>query len=194
MFRKLLRMLKDPYEFFNELGEEGYREPLIFLLQASAIIAFFTPIVNYLGWPSTDRSSTYQAQIVAWQITSEHLLPRLGAWAYLVEPFLIVGLALVIALLLAAFLHLIFRVLGGQGPILNAWKATCYGVGPCVLLGWVPYWTLFVGAWSFVLQLYFGPKVLYRMREGRALGILAFFVGATLLEFATKGTTVGFTG
>ena len=44
------------------------------------------------------------------------------------------------------------------------------------------------------MQLYFGPKMLYRMREGRALLILAFFVAATLLEFATKGTTVGFGG
>jgi hypothetical protein len=192
MFRKLLLMLKEPEEFFEGIREEGYREPFIFLLQVSAVIAFFTPIVNCLGWPSTDRTSTYQAQIVAWQITSEQLLPRLGAWAYVVEAFLILGLALVVALFLAVFLHLIFRALGGQGVILNAWKATCYGVGPCVFLGWVPYWTLFVGAWSFVLQLYFGPKVLYRMREGRALLILAFFVGATLLEFAIKGTTVGF--
>jgi hypothetical protein len=168
MFRKLLLMLKEPEEFFEGIREEGYREPFIFLLQVSAVIAFFTPIVNYLGWPSTDRTSTYQAQIV--------------------------GLALVVALFLAGFLHLIFRALGGQGAILNAWKAICYGVGPCVLLGWMPYWTLFVGAWSFVLQLYFGPKVLYRMREGRALLILAFFVGATLLEFAIKGTTVGFGG
>jgi hypothetical protein len=70
----------------------------------------------------------------------------------------------------------------------------CYGAGPCALLGWVPYWTLFVGAWSLVLQLYFGPKVLYRVREGRALLALAFFVGAALLEFATQGTTVGFLG
>ena len=194
MFRKLLLMLKEPEEFFEVIREEGYREPFIFLLQVSVVIAFFTPIVNYLGWPSTDRTSTYQAQIVAWQITSEQLLPRLGAWAYVVEAFLILGLALVVALFLAGFLHLIFRALGGQGAILNAWKAVCYGVGPCVLLGWVPYWTLFVGAWSFVLQLYFGPKVLYRMREGRALLILAFFMGATLLEFAIKGTTVGFGG
>ena len=44
------------------------------------------------------------------------------------------------------------------------------------------------------MQLYYGPKVLYRMREGRALLILAFFVGATLLEFASKGTTVSFGG
>jgi hypothetical protein len=194
MFKKLLWMLKEPQEFFEGVREEGYREPFLFLLQVSAVIAFFTPIVNYLGWESTDRTSTYQAQILGWQITNERLLPRLGAWAYVVEAFLILGLAVVIALFLAAFIHLIYRVLGGQGSFLNAWKATCYGVGPCVLLGWVPYWTLFVGAWSFVLQLYYGPKVLYRMREGRALLVLAFFVGATLLEFATKGTTVGFGG
>jgi len=194
MFRKLLWMLKEPEEFFEGVRQEGYREPFVFLLQVSAVIAFFTPIVNYLGWESTDRTSTYQAQILGWQITSEQLLPRLGVWAYVVEAFLILGLAVVIALFLAGFVHLIFRALGGQGTFLNAWKTTCYGVGPCVLLGWVPYWTLFVGAWSFVLQLYYGPKVLYRMREGRALLILAFFVGATLLEFATKGTTVGFGG
>ena len=45
-----------------------------------------------------------------------------------------------------------------------------------------------------MLQLYFRPEVLYRMREGRAPLILASFVGATLLEFATTGTTVGFGG
>jgi hypothetical protein len=194
MFRKLFWMLKEPQEFFEGIRQEGYREPFFFLLQVSAVIAFFTPIVNYLGWESTDRTSTYQAQILGWQITREQLLPHLGTWAYVVEAFLILGLAVVIALFLAAFIHLIYRVLGGQGPFINAWKATCYGVGPCVLLGWIPYWTLFMGAWSLVLQLYYGPKVLYRMREGRALLILAFFVGATLLEFATKGTTVGLGG
>lgn len=192
MFSKLLWTLRKPEEFFEAVREEGYREPLLFLLQASAIIAFFTPIMNALGFESTDRTSTYQAQIFAWRITSEHLLPRLGAWAYVIEFFIILGMALLIALFLAGFLHLIFRALGGHGPFLNAWKATCYGTGPCVLLGWIPYGSLFVGAWSLLLQLYFGPKVLYRMREGRALMILAFFVGATLLEFATKGTTVGF--
>jgi hypothetical protein len=192
MFRKLLWMLRKPDEFFETVREERYREPFLFLFQASAIIAFFTPIMNWLGCESTDRTSTFQAQILAWRITSERLLPRLGAWAYILEAFLILGLTVVIALALAAFVHLIYRLLGGQGPFLNAWKATCYGTGPCVLLGWVPYWTLFVGAWSLVLQLYFGPKVLYRLREGRALAILALFLGATLLEFATKQTTVGF--
>ncbi|MGC9350129.1 MAG: YIP1 family protein [Anaerolineae bacterium] len=192
MLRKLFWMLREPDAFFDALRGEGYREPFWFLFQVSAVIAFFTPIMNYLGFESTDRTSTYQAQIIAWRVTREQLLPLLGAWAYVVEFFLILALALGVALLLAGFLHLIYRVLGGRGPFLNAWKAVCYGTGPCVLLGWIPYWSLFVGAWSLVLQLYYAPKVLYRMREGRALLILAFLVGATLLEFVTKETTVGF--
>jgi hypothetical protein len=192
MLGKLFYMLKEPDRFFESVRGEGYREPFAFLLQVSAVIAFFTPIVNYFGWPSTDRNSAYQAQIIAWRITSEQLLPRWGVFAYVIEAFLILTLALVLAVFMSAFLHLVFRLLGGQGSSLHAWKAICYGAGPCVLLGWIPYWALFVGAWAFVLQLYYGPKVLYRMREGRALLILAFFVGATLLEFATRGTTVGF--
>lgn len=192
MLRKLLYMLKEPDQFFESARGEGYRELLFFLLQVSAVIAFFTPITNWLGWPSTDRNSAYQAQILVWRITSEDLLPRWGTSAYVVEAFLILILALVLAICMSVFLHLIFRLLGGEGPSLNAWKAICYGVGPCVLVGWIPYWTFFMGTWSLLLQLYYGPKVLYRMREGRALLILALFVGVILLEFATKGTTVGF--
>jgi hypothetical protein len=192
MFKKLFRMLRRPDEFFEGVREEGARQPFIFFLQVSAIIAIFTPIVNYLGWPSTDRSATYQAQIMAWQITEERLLPVLGGWAYPVEAFLILGLSLIVLLFMTGFLHLIFRFLGGKGPILNAWKAVCYGAGPCVLLGWIPYWSPFVATWSLLFQFYYGPKVLYRVKEGTALIILACIVGATLLELMIKGTTVGF--
>jgi hypothetical protein len=192
MLKKLVGMLGDPGAFFESTRPERYREPFLFLLQVSTVIGVFTPVVNYLGVPSTDHTSTYQAQIMAWRITSQQLLPRLGAWAYVVEALLIPVLALLLAPLMAVFVHVLFRLLGGKGPLLNAWKAVCYGAGPCVLLGWVPYWSLFLGGWSLLLQFYYGPKVLYRMREGRALLILAFILGATLLEFATAGTTVGF--
>jgi hypothetical protein len=191
MFKKLFRMLRQPDEFFEEIREESARQPFVFFLQVSAIIALFTPIANSLGLPSTDHSAAYQAQIMAWQITREQLLPLLGGWAYVVEIFLILGLSLVVLVFMTGFLHLVFRLLGGKGPILNAWKAACYGAGPCVLLGWIPYWTLLVAAWSLLLQFYYGPKVLYRMREGTALAILAFIISATLLELIVKGTTVG---
>jgi hypothetical protein len=189
MFKKLFRLLGQPEKFYESIRGEGFREPFVFLLQITAVIAIFTPLINALGWASTDRNASFQAQIMAWQITEQYLLTRLGNWAYMVEALLILGL---IAFFMTVFLHLIFRLLGGKGSILNAWKAACYGTGPCVLLGWIPYWSLFVAAWSLILQFYYGPKVLYRLREGTALAILAFILGATLLELMTKGTTVGF--
>ena len=192
MIKKLIRLLKQPDEFFNGVREEGVRQPFVFFVQISALLAIFTPGANYLGWPSTDSSAAYQAQIMAWQLTEKHLLPTLGNWAYVVEALLILVLSLIVLLFMTVFLHVVFRILGGKGPILNAWKAACYGAGPCVILGWMPYWSLFVAVWSLLLQFYYGPKVLYRMKEGTALAILAFIVGATLLELTLKGTTVGF--
>jgi hypothetical protein len=192
MIKKLTCLLQRPDDFFTGIQTEGFQQPFLFFLQISAILALCTPVVNFLGWPSTDRSAAYQAQIMAWQIMKEFLIPRLGNWAYILEPFLILGLALLILLFMTGFLHFAFRLCGGKGPVLNAWKSACYGVGPCVILGWVPYWSLFVAAWSLVLQFYYGPKILYKMKEGTALVILAFIVGVTLLELMTKGTTVGF--
>jgi hypothetical protein len=89
MFKKLVRMLRQPDEFFESIREESARQPFVFFLQVSAIIALFTPVVNYLGWPSTDQSAAFQAQIMAWQITEKQLLPTFGGWAYVIEIFLI---------------------------------------------------------------------------------------------------------
>jgi hypothetical protein len=192
MIRKLLKIFAEPERFYDSIQREGFREPLGFLLFVSAVLAVFTPIVNSIGWPSTDTSAAFQAQILAWRITESELLPRLGGAAYLVEAVLIVGFALLLAALMSVFLHGLYRIAGGKGPWLHAWKAVCYGTAPCILLGGIPYWSLFLGSWSLILQFYYGPKILYALPEGRALWILSFFVGATLLEFALTGTTVGF--
>lgn len=192
MLRKIFRMVEDPDQFFLGLQGEGIREPLIFLLSVSGIIAPFTAAANLLGWPSTDLSASLQAQIIAWRITEQVLLPRIGYLAYVLEVPLIILLTLLFAILLAGFVHLFYRLLGGKGTFREAWKAVCYGVGPCVILGWVPYWSLFVASWALVAQLYYAPKILYRMQGGRALIILAAVIGATLSEFAARGTTVGF--
>jgi len=191
MTKKLFSLLCQPEVFFESVRKENLWQPFVFLFQVSAIIAIFTPLVNFLGWPSTDRSAAFQAQIIAWQITATYLIPHLGVWAYGVEVTLILGFALLIAVIMTVMLHIVYRIAGGKGPMLNAWKAACYGTGPCMLLGWIPYWSLFVAAWSLIMQFYYGPKTLYRLQEGRALAILALILGATLLELMTQGTTVG---
>ncbi|MDI6822744.1 MAG: hypothetical protein QMD66_07900, partial [Actinomycetota bacterium] len=92
---------------------------------------------------------------------------------------------------LTVFLHLVFRLMGGKGAILNAWKAASYGVGPCILGGFLPYISLFAGFYSFIIQLYVGPKVLYRVKDSRAIVFLAIMIALAFIEMFIKGTTVG---
>jgi len=189
---KLFNLLKNPPEFFEGVKEENWKPAFKFFLEITIIISVITPIVNYFGVESTDFSSSYQAQILAFRFLKDTLLSQYGIFAYLIEAFLIIGFSVAILLFLTLFLHLIFRVMGGKGPILNAWKASCYGVGPCILGGFLPYISLFAAFYSFILQLYVGPKVLYRVSESRAIVFLAIMLALTFIEMFVKGTTVGF--
>jgi len=120
------------------------------------------------------------------------LLSAHGVYAYLIEAILIFGFAVSILFLLTFILHLVYRLIGGKGPVLNAWKAACYGVGSCLLGGFLPYVSLFAGFYSFAMQFYLGPMVLYRVKEGRAIIVFVVFIAMTFVEMIASGTTVGF--
>ncbi len=156
------------------------------------LICIFTPIVNYFGIESSDFSSAYQAQILAYRVSKDTLLTHFGIFGYFIEALLIFGFSIMILLLLTGFLHLMFRLMGGRGSVLNAWKASCYGISPCILGGFLPYISLFAAFYSLILQLYIGPKVLYGVKESKAIVFLAVMIALAFIEMFVKGTTVWF--
>jgi hypothetical protein len=188
---RLADLLKNPTGFYEDARTQNWKPPFSFYLTITAILSIATPIINYLGIESTDLSSAYQAQILSYRLLPL-LLPYFGLYAYLLEALLILGVSIAILLLLTAFVHLIYRAIGGKGTILNAWKSSCYGVGPCILGGFIPYISLFASTWSLLLQLYIGPKTLYKAKESTALVFLAIILSLTFLEMLTEGTTVDF--
>jgi len=192
VFKKFLLLLMDPPAFFEMVRSEDWTPALIFFLEISFILSIFTAIANYLGVESTDFSSAYQSQILAYRILKDNLLAQYGAYAYLLEVPLILGFAVLLPLFLTGFSHLVFRLMGGKGSILNAWKASCYGVGPCLLGGFLPFISLFAAFYSLLLQLYIGPKTLYAVREARAIVYLAIMLALTFIEMFIRGTTAGF--
>jgi len=189
---KLGKQLADPDEFFSGVRAEGWKPAFVFFLWVTLFISTVTPIVNYFGVESTDFSSSYQAQIVAYNLVKNNLLKTYGSLAYLIEPVLIFAFAFPILLFLTALLHIIYRFIGGQGPVLNAWKAACYGLGPCLLGGFLPYISLFAGFYSFAMQFYLGPMTLYSVKQGRALIVFVAFIALTFIEMFVLGTTAGF--
>jgi len=189
---QLTKQLSNPSEFFNGVKTEGWKPAFAFFLWVTLCISVATPFVNYLGIASTDFSSSYQAQILAYNFVKNNLLELYGAHAYLIEAVLIFALAIPILLSLTLLLHLVYRAIGGQGPVLNAWKAACYGVGPCLLGGFLPYVSLFAGFYSFAMQFYLGPLTLYKAKESRAIAVFVAFIALTFIEMFVRGTTVGF--
>lgn len=187
----LIDLLSNPAGFFQTARDRHWKRAFGFFLIITLVLSIATPIVNYLGIQSTDISSSYQAQIIAYRL-STILLPQYGIYTYIIESLLIMGFAMIYLLFLTGFVHLIFRLMGGKGPISNAWKTSCYGVAPCILGGFLPYISLFGAAYSLILQLYIGPKTLYEVKESRAIVFLAIILALTFFEMLTKGTTVDF--
>jgi len=194
VFKKFLPLLMDPPAFFEMVRNEDWKPALIFFLEISFTLSTLTAIANYLGVESTDFSSAYQAQILAYRILKGTLLVQYGVYAYLLEVFLILGFAFLLLVFLTGFSHLVFRLMGGKGSILNGWKASCYGVGPCILGGFLPFISLFAAFYSLLLQLYIGPKILYAVKESRAIVFLSIMLALTFIEMFVRGTTVGFFG
>ena len=171
---------------------EGWKPAFVFFVWVTLAISLVTPVVNFLGVVSTDLSSSYQAQILAYGIVKDYLLDSYGVVAFLVEPVLIFAFAVVMLFFLTGFLHLICWLIGGRGPVLNAWKAVCYGLGPCLLGGFLPYISLFAGFYSFAMQFYLGPMTLYNAKQGRAVVVFVALIAWTFIEMFVAGTTVGF--
>jgi len=192
VLRKLVAELRDPDGFFSGARSEGWRPAFVFFFWVTLAVALVTPAVNFLGVESTDLSSSYQAQILAYGVVKNYLLDSYGSFALLVEPVLIFAFAVPMLLFLTVLLHVVYRLIGGQGSVLNAWKAACYGLGPCLLGGFLPYVSLFAAFYSFAMQFYLGPMTLYNVKQGRAIVVFVVFIALTFIEMSVRGTTVGF--
>jgi len=191
MMKKLIKQLTSPSEFFSSARTESWKPAFVFFMWVTLFISVVTPIVNYFGIESTDLSSSYQAQVMAYKLVKNNFLNFYGAYAYLIEAVLIFAFAVLNLFFLTLFLHLIYRLIGGQGSVLNAWKAMCYGIGPCLLGGFLPYVSLFAGFYSFTMQFYLGPMALYKAKESRAIVVFVALIAWTFIEMFVLGTTVG---
>jgi len=189
---QMTTLLTNPSEFFDSVQNEGWKPAFVFFLWVTLLISVITPIVNYFGVESTDFSSSYQTQILAYNLVKNNLFAFYGAYAYFIEAVLIFVFAIPTLLFLTLLLHVIYRLMGGKGPVLNAWKAACYGVGPCLLGGFLPYISLFAAFYSFAMQFYLGPMTLYKAKESRALVVFVVFIALTFIEMFISGKTVGF--
>ena len=180
----LVQQLLDPSEFFKRRRDEDWRPSFVFFVWVTLFLSVATSVANFFGIESTDFSAAYS-------IVKNHFVPVYGACAYLIEPLLIFAFAIPLLFFLALILHVTYKLTGGEGSILNGWKAACYGTGPCLLGGFLPYISLFAAFYSLAMQFYIGPMILYSAKESKAIAIFTSFVAMAFIEMFVFGTTVG---
>ncbi|MHA1626443.1 MAG: hypothetical protein ACTSYT_00930 [Candidatus Asgardarchaeia archaeon] len=74
--------------------------------------------------------------------------------------------------------------LGRMKPKLTNPESPDFSRGECQI-------SLFVAFYSLLIQFYVGPKVLYRVKESRAIFFLSTILALTFIEMFVIGTTVG---
>lgn len=65
--RRLANQIKDPLGYFEGVRYEGWKPAFAFFAWVTLFISTVTPILNYFGVESSDLSSSYQAQIIAYR-------------------------------------------------------------------------------------------------------------------------------
>ncbi len=187
----LIQEIANPRAFFENTRNGGWKPSFLFFSLITLFVSLFTAVVNFLGIESNDFSASYQSQIAAYDYVRNNLVPLYGSYAYMLEPFIIFAFTVPVLLLLTLILHVTYRLIGGQGSILNGWKAACYGIGPCLLGGFLPYISLFAAFYSFAMQFYLGPMTLYNAKESRAIIIFTSYIALAFIEMFVLGTTAG---
>ena len=166
-FRTLREVLFRPGEFFENLGREGWAEPLAFALIVSSV-----GLLGALFWqflvlaPAGGNPEDAAGRLLSWGLDPGWLMALMAGSPVLVLANLGVGgicwwgsVALV----------------GAGRDFTPAWRIFCYAQGG-MALALMPFFGMLVaGIWVLTL-LYCGVKQVYGISAGGSLGALAIFL------------------
>jgi hypothetical protein len=177
-------VMSNPSTFFENVRDEGWWTPYRYFLVIALVLSLLSPAAWALGVDGgspLSTSTTAQRDVYRWW--HDVLSPRMG---FASLPIAMLALLLEMHIVLAIFtpvLHVVFRLLRGEGSWLNAWKAINYGIAPVLALGFLPYVGLLVGVYATVVQLCVGPSTMYRLRDGRAYALLVVVLSISIASF-----------
>jgi hypothetical protein len=166
-FRTLREVLFRPGEFFENLGREGWAEPLAFALIVSSV-----GLLGALFWqflvlaPANGNPGDAAGLSPSWGLGPGLLMAMMAGSPVLVLTNLGMG-----AICWWGSLALV----GAGRDFTPAWRIFCYAQGG-MALALIPFFGMLVaGIWVLTLM-YYGVKQVYGISAGGSLGALAIFL------------------
>jgi len=166
-FRTLREVLFRPGEFFENLGREGWAEPLAFALIVSSVGLLGALFWQFLALaPAGGDPGGASGQSPAWRLGPGWLMAIMAGSPVLALANLGVG---------GVCWWGSVALVGAGRDFTPAWRIFCYAQGG-MALALIPYFGMLVaGIWVLVL-LYCGVKQVYGISAGASLGTLAIFL------------------
>lgn len=177
-------VIRDPQSFFDLVREQGWWPPYRFFLAIAIVLSILSPLAWAMGVDGgspINTATSAQRDVYRWW--HDTLNPQLGGLSL---PIAMLALLLDMHIMLVIFtpiLHLVFRAMRGQGPVLHAWKAICYGMAPTLVFGMLPFIGLLTGVYATLLQLALGPAALYQVKDGRAYLLVVIILSIAIVAF-----------
>jgi hypothetical protein len=182
--RTTWNIVRDPQAFFEQARDERWLPAYRYFLAIVVVLAILSPAAWALGVDGgspVNTSLTAQRDTYRWW--HDTLRPQFGNWSYPVAGLVLLLTAHIVLIIFTPVVHLVFRLLGGQGPLLHAWKSICYGMAPTIALGFLPFLGVLTGVYATLLQLAIAPATLYRLRDGRAYVLLTLILSISIAAF-----------
>lgn len=183
---KAWEVIAHPDQLFEkEQQVPGYWPVLRFFLVLNIILAILTPVVVWFGFPpnivhagTNGQMGAYMYAPVLEMLTGVNRYIWVGILTYLLNvlKFPLIGL----------IYHIIAKILGGTGSLLDSFKVGIYAVSPTLLLGWIPYFGLISGLWAGYLYV-IALNQLHDVRFGPAIAVINFFIGIQVVWAFTFG-------
>lgn len=177
-FKKALHFVTNPEDAFEQ-DTEGYWPLLRWYLIVNVVLALLTPVVNYLHIPSDIVHAGTNAQMGAF-VQAPILEAMTGISRYVWVAILTYVGNVAKFPLIGLIYHVIGKILGGTGTLLDSFKIGVYSCSPMLLFGWIPFFGLISGLWVGYLYV-IGLVKLHEVPMGRAVAVVNFFIGIQLV-------------
>jgi len=182
--RTTVEILQDPRLFFERVRGRGWWQAYRYFLIVVVVLAVLSPLAWAFGVDGDSPVNTsFTAQRDTYRLWRNSLRPQFGDWSYPLAMLTLFLTTNIVLMIFTPVLHLVFRLLGGQGSLLNAWKAICYGMAPTIALGFLPFLGVVTGVYATLLQLAIGPATLYKVKDWRAYVLLIIVLSIAIVAF-----------
>lgn len=162
---KIKGIFLNPVETFQESRDDRQERVLAYFAILLIINSLLYTIVIYLG------NDSFMGGIT----------PSVPGGVLLIFIFAFAG-SFAISALFIMWLHLWVYILGGRKGIIQTAKAFVYGATPELLLGWIPYISIILLVWSFLLGV-LGIRELHEISIARAAVAFVIAILIPLLLF-----------